>query len=414
MKIIDGVVNMHPKMMYTYVGIDSHKDTHTAVFLDCFFEKLGELTFDNLPSKFPDFLNNALKLQQDGTTLLFGLEDISMYGRTFAVFLKNNGQPFKHVNSLLVARERRTQTSIQKTDTIDAECAARILLSKFGELPDVQPDDRFWMLKTLIMRRNFIVKNNISLKNHLHSLLTQHYPNYRTLFPSFDNKAALAFFLKYPSPSTLEGITESELTSFLRQHRCKFFLTKGKEILETLQDTTVDFQNIRDAAVQSTVRQIQFNIDELQRLDHSLADAFALFETTLTSMTGLGLTSAAQMLAHIGDIRRFSSPAKLARYSGIAPVTYASGKRETQYANQRGNRELNTLFYLLAVRLIATSRSGNMRNAFFHEYYHRKISEGKTKNQAIKCVQRRLVNIIWGMLTHGKKYDNPLLSPKHP
>jgi hypothetical protein len=93
---------MHPKMQYTYVGIDSHKDTHTAVFLDCFFTKLGEIIFDNLPSKFPAFLKNAIKLQQDGTVLLFGLEDISMYGRTLAVFLKENGQQFKHVNSILV------------------------------------------------------------------------------------------------------------------------------------------------------------------------------------------------------------------------------------------------------------------------------------------------------------------------
>ena len=47
------------------------------------------------------------------------------------------------------------------------------------------------------------------------------------------------------------------------------------------------------------------------------------------------------------------------------------------------------------------------KNHFFYEYYHRKLSEGKTKRQALKCLQRRLVNIIWAMLTHGEEYVNP-------
>ena len=59
----------HPKMRYTYVGVDSHKDTHTAVFLDCFFEKLGEVSFDNLPDRFGGFLESAQKFQAEGNVI---------------------------------------------------------------------------------------------------------------------------------------------------------------------------------------------------------------------------------------------------------------------------------------------------------------------------------------------------------
>ena len=55
----------HPKMQYTYVGVDSHKDTHTAVFMDCFFEKLGEITFQNLPSTFDTFLSDACTFKME-------------------------------------------------------------------------------------------------------------------------------------------------------------------------------------------------------------------------------------------------------------------------------------------------------------------------------------------------------------
>jgi len=60
---------------------------------------LSEITFENLPSTFDSFLNDAQKFLIDGTVFLFGLEDISAFGRTLAVFLKANGQEVRHVNA---------------------------------------------------------------------------------------------------------------------------------------------------------------------------------------------------------------------------------------------------------------------------------------------------------------------------
>ena len=402
----------HPKMQYTYVGIDSHKDTHTAVFIDCFFEKLGEITFSTMPSEYAAFLDDALKLRDNSTTLLFGLEDVSMYGRTLAVFFRENNLQAKHVNAFLVARERKNRIVTEKTDAVDAECVARVLLSKLDELPDAEPDDKYWILKTLVAQRNLIVKHNTSLKNHLHNLLTQHYPNYCQLFPAIDSKAALAFFKRYPSPSTLNNTTLDELAGFLQEAASyrvgsgKHGRIKAREILDTLQDTTAPYQEVRNNAVCSAVHQIESNMEEITKLEKSMAWFMEEFKCPLTSMTGIDIVSAAQILSCIGDIKNFPSSAKLARYAGIAPVTHASGKKDIQFANKRGNRELNSILYLLSVRLI-TAPSNRMLNAFFYEYYHRKLSEGKTKRQALKCIQRRLVNIIWTMLTNNEEYVNP-------
>jgi len=407
----------HPKMQYTYVGVDSHKHSHTAVFLDCFYEKLGEITFENLPSKFGAFLAKAEKLRADGTTLLFGLEDVSMYGRLLAVFFRDNGQKMKHINALLVTKERKNRNVTQKTDAIDAECAARVLLSRFSDLPDAQPDDKYWILQSLVTRREFIVKNNISLKNHLHSLITQHYPNYRHWFPSIDSHTSLAFLMRYPSPSMLAGVTHESLAEFIREasnNRVGAGLNsndRAQKILDTLQDTTMPFQEIRDRSVQSTLRQIGVNTQEVKQLEQDIADFMENFACTLTSMNGIETTTAAQLLTLIGDIRQFPTAAKLARYAGIAPVTYASGQSGKQYADSRGNRALNSIIYLLAVRLIGSS-TNKIVNPFIHSYYHKKLSEGKTKRQGLKCVQRRLINIIWRMLTYNEPYTNPPMTDK--
>ena len=149
-------------------------------------------------------------------------------------------------------------------------------------------------------------------------------------------------------------------------------------------------------------------MEEIERLEERIASFLKQFDCTLTTMAGIDIVTAAQMLSCIGDVKRFSTPAKLARYAGIAPVTYSSGKKDLQFANQRGNRELNSLFFWLAVNLSTiTGPTHKVLNSFFHDYFHRKMSEGKTKRQALKCVQRRLVNIIWTMLYHGEEYINP-------
>jgi len=399
----------HEKMKWTYVGLDSHKDSHTAVLLDCFYDKLGEITLKNLPSEFVKFLAEAEKLKMDGTQLLFGMEDVSAYGRTLAVFLKQNGKKVKHVNALLVARERRNQNIVQKTDSIDAECAAKVLLSKLNELPDADTQDKFYILRSLVVRRNFIVKNNLRLKNSLHTMLTQHYPNYRSFFREIGCKTSLTFFMRYPSPSTLQNVTLKELTGFLKEpSQGKVGAVKANAILTSLEDTETEHQEIRDMAVQSIIRQLEFTIEELERIEASMTAFLENFNCTLTSMNGIDVVTAAGLLSCIGDIKKFATPAKLARYSGIAPITYASGKKDLQFANQRGNRELHSLFFNLAVRVSSTVGSTNkVINPFFYDYYHRKLSEGKTKRQALKCVERRLVNIIWTMLTNNEEYVNP-------
>ncbi len=403
---------IHSKMKYVYVGIDSHKDTHCAVILNCFYEKLGEVTFPNAPNSFEGFILLIQKYKPKGTSFAFGLEDVSAYGRNLTVFLTKRKYLVKHVNAALVAGERKSRNILHKTDSFDAECAARVLLNRFDELPNANPQDKFWILTNLVTRRRLIVKMNIMLKNHLHSFLTGHYPSYSKFFTNIDCQTALIFYEKYPSPSKLQGVTLQELTELLEENSAKTLRAgKAMQILDFVQkdgDTTTDYQEARDLAVKSTINQINSNTRELEYIDGILEEFLDQFDYKLTSMRGIDTVTAANLIAEIGDIAKFSTSAKLARYAGVAPVTYSSGKKDIQYANQRGNRTLNSIFYKLSVIVTMTAgKNKKIINPYFYEYYHKKLREGKTKGQALKCVQRRLVNIIWGMMTYHREYINP-------
>jgi len=399
-------------MKWTYIGIDSHKDTHCAVFLDCFFGKIGEITFNNIPSDFDTFLKEAEKYKVVGTNFAFGLEDMSAYGRHLNVFLTKKNHMVKHVNAALVASERRSNNTLHKTDSFDAECAARVLLSRFDELPIADPQDKYWIIAGIVTRRSSLVKANVSLKNHLHALLTDNYPNYKKYFPLIASKAALTFFEKYPSPDTLNGVTAEELREFIhREASGRLSLAKSTDFLTHIEKCgwePSEYQAEKNFTVKSTVRQLKTNIFEIDEVEETLADFLKHFPYKLTSMSGIDTVTAARLIAEIGDIRRFPTAAKLAKYAGVSPVTYASGKSDVQYANTRGNRKLSETFFRLALLLtMAVGKTNRIVNPYFYHYYRKKLSDGKTKKQALKCCQRRLVNILWGMMKNNTEYINP-------
>ena len=190
--------------------------------------------------------------------------------------------------------------------------------------------------------------------------------------------------------------------------------TKAEIILNHVQRDNVpklEFQDAQDFTVKSLVRQVKNNLAELSAIDEEIEKILQHFNYPLTSIKGIDTLTCAKLIAEIGDIRRFKSAKHLAKYSGVAPVTYASGLTNLQRANARGNRKLNEIFFKIALTSVTPIGKNNVLvNPICYEYFQKKLSEGKTKNQALKAVQRRLVNIIFSVMKHQRPYNAPDIS----
>jgi len=397
-------------MTRTYVGCDSHRDTHTLIFLNCFHEVLGEVTIGSAPSEFPKFIKRAKKYLQPNTTFAFGFEDVSAYGRAFVKFLVEKGYLVKHVDASKVATERGQV--LHKTDRFDAECCARVLINQFDKLPDANPQDKYWILTNLVTRRNFIVKINVMAKNSLHSAIAESYPHYKKFFSRLTTDSALAFYEAYPAPHHLDNVSIESLATFLHSaSKGRLSASKAELILNHVQRDKVrqvEYQDTKDFTVRSLVRQVKNNLAELDAIDEEIEMILTHFSYPLTSIKGIDTLTAAKLISEIGDINRFKNAKALAKYSGVAPVTFASGMSKLEMANARGNRKLNEIFYRIALTsVMPIGINKALINPIFYDYYMKKISEGKLKNQALKCVQRRLVNIIYSVMKHKRPYENP-------
>ncbi|MDA2781762.1 IS110 family transposase [Bacillus cereus group sp. Bc002] len=408
---------MHNRQNYLYVGVDLHKEHHTAVIINCWQEKLGEIQFENKPSAFSEFLLEVETYVSNGLSVVFGLEDVGGYGRALAKYLVDHEQVVKEVNPALSFLERKSQVMIQKNDSWDAECVARILVNKFNQLPDAKPNDLFWSIQQLVSRRNALVKAQSALKNQLHIQLNHHYPSYKKFFSELDGKTALAFWQQYPSPSCLEGANIKQLTAFLldvSNNTCS--VKKASDILKLVKEdgqTMKEYQEMRNFLVRSIVREIEFKKKEMKYIERELKQLVNLLDYQLETMPGIELVTASALIAEIGDVRRFPNANKLARFAGIAPVYFGSGGKGKTHKSKQGNRALHALFYNLAVQQVQVAKGSKLpRNPVFHAYYQKKLKEGKTKGQALVCIMRRLVNIVYGMMKYKTAYELPVVEEK--
>ncbi|MEC2920986.1 IS110 family transposase [Bacillus tropicus] len=408
---------MHNRQNYLYVGVDLHKEHHTAVIINCWQEKLGEIQFENKPSAFSKFLLEVETYVSAGVSVVFGLEDVGGYGRALAKYLVDHEQVVKEVNPALSFLERKSHVTTQKSDSWDAECVARILINKLNQLPDAKPNDLFWSIQQLVSRRNALVKAQSALKNQLHIQLNHHYPSYKKFFSELDGKTALAFWQQYPSPSCLEGVNIKQLTAFLldvSNNTCS--VKKASDILKLVKEdgqTMKEYQEMRNFLVRSIVREIEFKKKEMKYIERELKQLVNLLDYQLETMPGIELVTASALIAEIGDVRRFPNANKLARFARIAPVYFGSGGKGKVHKSKQGNRALHALFYNLAVQQVQVAKGRKLpRNPVFHAYYQKKLKEGKTKGQALVCIMRRLVNIVYGMMKYKTAYELPVVEEK--
>ena len=399
---------------FIYVGIDLHKETHTAVVIDCYNNKHGEITFPNRPADFPKLVAKVKKCNTEGKEVVFGLENAYGYGRALAVWLIDKEYLVKDVNTAISHRQAKHRGAMyRKSDSDDAEAIALATLNMLDKLPDACPNDAYWSLGQLVHRRDNIMKQRTRLVNQLHEQLHIAYPSYKSFFNDISRPTALYFWENYPSKKYLEGKTVEDLREKLlpvSHNKCS---TRTCEtILNAVAGDKVKYikyQDERDMVTLSIVRDLQHYNKELDKVDEMLEKMYKALGCTLTTIPGVNVITAVKILSEIGDIKSFSNSNKLAQFAGIAPLHLSSSGKGKDLATKQGNRRLQATIYFLAIQMIQISSKGTPRHPAFRAYYEKRKAEGKTSQQALICISRRLISIIYGMLKSGTEYRMPVV-----
>ena len=328
------------------IGLDVHKQSVTAVAVDEAGRPLDERV---IAVGSDELLGWASSLAAER---LWAVEDCRQLTCWLERQLLERGEELVRVPPKLTVPERRAGRTRGKSDPIDALAIARAALRE-PDLSRPRPGEQvFRDLKLLVDHRDDLVdarqRTQQRLRWHLHAL-----------DPTF-----VVPLRKLDRPLHLERV--------------------GRWLARQQQELQVRLARELVARCRTLNREIAALNQELEQRTTEIAPA-------LLDLPGCAAVTAAKLLAEIGPVDRFRSDAQLARHSGVAPLEASSGRTQRHRLDRGGNRQLNAALYRIAItqaRYHAPAR----------DYLERKRAEGKSRREALRCLKRLLVRVVFNTL----------------
>jgi transposase len=328
------------------IGVDVHKQSVTAVAID----EAGRMLDEKTVAVGSDELVAWTAALADER--LWALEDCRQLTGWLERQLLGRGEDVVRVPPKQMAPERRAGRARGKSDPIDALAVARAALRE-PELGRPRPGEQIFRdLKLLVDHRDDLVDERRRMQQRLRWHLHQ-------LDPTF------------AVPLRMLG-------------RSSHLERVGRWLGRQEQELQVRLAHELVARIRSLTRAITELDRELERRTAQTAPA-------LLELPGCAAVTAAKLLAEIGPIGRFKSDAQLARHAGVAPLEASSGRIQRHRLDRGGNRQLNSALYRIA---ITQARYHPVARA----YLERKQAEGKSRREAIRCLKRLLIRVVFQTL----------------
>ncbi|NMB33135.1 MAG: IS110 family transposase [Clostridium sp.] len=307
-----------------------------------------------------------------------------------------------------------------KNDKIDARKIA--LLYRFQNLEASRiPNQDIECLKSLC-RQYYKLSDELTMyKNRFTGIIDQLMLNFKDIFSDVCSKTAIAVLEGYPTPSAMIKANRNRLIDIIKSSsrkgpdwaakKCELLVLKAKEFKPLSLDNPANITML--SVYISVVKSIGKNLDRVLEAIQELIDSDLVKGTPTLSLTlellqsipGIGLLTAATIIAEIGDFAAFTKPKKLVAYFGIDPSVRQSGEfTATQNKmSKRGSKFLRRLLYTAALANIRTKRNGEATNPVLMDYYKKK-SQSKAKKVALGAVMHKLVYIIFAVLRDDKPF----------
>ena len=329
------------------IGIDPHKRSNTALVLDAHENVLAKQRFPNDR----DGYRQLKQFAQPWRQRTWAVEGARGVGLGLAQRIAGDGERVLNVPARLSARVRALGgSSGRKTDDADAYAVAVAGL-RGRDLQVIEPDEVQAVLKLLSDRRQQLVDQRIVAVNRLHQLLTELIPG-----------------------GAERRLTSAKARTLLAGVRPRDQVGKARKQLAL--DHAKDVERL-DA--------------ELVKVKASISAVITEHPTKVSEVRGVGPVMTAVILGEVGDVRRFPSKAHFASYTGTAPIDVSSGDHVRHRLNRGGNRRLNYALHIAALVQVRLPGPGR-------DYYLRKRDAGKTPLEAMRCLKRRLSDVVFRAL----------------
>jgi transposase len=334
-------------MEHVIIGVDPHKLSATIEVVDHQEQLLGSGRFTTDQAGYKAMRTYA----KAWPNRVWAVEGANGVGRPLAQRLLEAGEQVVDVPAKLAARIRLFDTGHnRKTDARDAHSIA-IVAVRTKTLRVLRVDGELEALRMLTDRREALTRRRVQTVDRLQALLAE----------------------------LLPGKAKRDITT-----------GQAKAMLATVRP--------RDVAGKTRRRIAADELAELIAVEAKIKKATAELKTivlargsTLMDIHGVGPVVAARILADVGDIARFADRNRFASWTGTAPLDASSGEQNRHRLSRAGNRRMNHMIHIAAVTQLRLDTDGRT-------YYRRKRAEGKKSLEALRCLKRKISDVIYRQL----------------
>ncbi|HHH28824.1 MAG TPA: IS110 family transposase [Polyangiaceae bacterium] len=300
-----------------------------------------------------------------------------------------------HPNVVKASRPRYAAVC-GKSDRGDAYLLADLLRTDGHRFSELCPlSDEVKTLRALVRGRDDLVAERVALGNQLRSLLDSYWPGAVAIFARVDSSIGLAFVKRYPTPGSAARLGEKRLAAFVARHAYSG-RRSAAELLRRLRAAPVGLASDMEADAKrhvalALVAALEVLVARIKTLTSEIEHAVAQLAVgqVMMSFPRAGRINAAQIIAELGDDPgRFPTEASLAAQAGVAPVTYASGKRRGVVFRWAANKRL---------RRAITTWADNSRHEseWAKDIYRRARARGCDHPHAVRILARAWVRVLW-------------------
>ena len=387
-----------------YVGIDIASETHVVAAVDEKGEVLVRPTSFGEDAEGFERLRSTLGPPEE---VLVALEATGHYWQNLVAALVADGYGVALLNPLRTHRFAGEDLERAKTDAIDALLIARLAAEKRLRASTL-PDGTTLELRELVRYRQRLLQEVGDKVRQLHRLVDLGFPEFNRHVKTLDSELASAILSEYPTAEAFRSASRKKLARLCYDGRHKV----GEELAGVLLAAAkVSVGQHHGPVYQMQVRNLCHDLDtlrhRLKEIDRDIGGTIDRHEIgrLLITIDGVGPTTAANLVAELGDISRFRDASALASYVGVVPATKHSGKhRPTRAAlSPLGNARLRQALWMPTLTAVR-------RNPWLKAYYERLRANGKLPKVALVAAMRKLLHAVYSVAKNRRPFV-PLLPP---
>ena len=386
-------------MLY-YIGIDISKYKHDF----CIISNTGQVivenySFENNKKGFQELLEMLKPYNKSEVHIAF--EATGHYSLNLELFLIDQGFSFMKMNPLVIHQFLKARSLRRtKTDKADALSIVQYLMS-VPYKPNSNLLYNIYSLKSLCRTRELLIKERSKFAVLLTNELDNSFPELKPFFNNNISSTLLYILERYKNTSHIALMKDYD--SIRKVSHGKFSYVKFAKLKE-LAKNSIGYHNENSDLLISTYIQIYNNFnDKINPIDKQISTIIKELNPRMLTIPGIGELSAASILAEYGDIKNFSSPAKMLAFAGLEPSIIESGTLSSNGKMvKHGSGHLRYSIMNAAMIILRYSPT-------FYDYYLKKRSEGKCHRVALSHICKKLIRIIYSLEKYNNDFDSSLL-----